>query len=192
MVKLWRSEGFSLFLHIYTLARLHNLLFTRHSLNGRGLTIPHNDDAGNNVIGNWLRIPLSLFVIISTRPVTQYSWESKLKLKRGNHVGIFIVLPFTFLKNLKLRHFKSQLSKDNKEIYRKAWKELFRTLGVRSFEIIQIRIQDHLDHGASNKPLHPILTRETDLCRGFVYPVGSKTYFEELGTRRIDMKIRPT
>ena len=75
------------------------------------------------------------------------SWESKLELKRGNHVGIFIVLPFTFLKNLKLRHFKSQLSKDNKEIYRKAWKELFRTLGVRSFEIIQIRIQDHLDHG---------------------------------------------
>ena len=120
------------------------------------------------------------------------SWESNLELKRGNHVGIFIVLPFTFFKNLKLRHFKSQLSKDNKEIYRKAWKELFRTLGVRSFEIIQIRIQDHLDHGASNKPLHPILTRETDLCCGFVYPVGSKTYFEELGTRRIDMKIRPT
>ena len=27
--------------------------------------------ANDNVIGNWLRIPLSLFVIISTRPVTQ-------------------------------------------------------------------------------------------------------------------------
>ena len=37
----------------------------------RDLTIPHNGDAGDNVIGNWLRVPLSLFVIISTRPVTQ-------------------------------------------------------------------------------------------------------------------------
>ena len=84
-----------------------------------------------------------------------------MELKRGNHVGIFIVLPFTFSKNLKLRHFTSQLSTDNKDIYRKVRKELFRTLGVRSFGIIKIRIQVHLVHGASNEPLHPIRTRET-------------------------------